>query len=63
MVYLLILELSKKELFNAVKGLYSEPANDHQPQNYPILTNSSFQSEDNNERIYAEFDYPFTNSK
>ena len=54
--------VSKKELFNAVKGLYSEPANDYQPQNYPILTNSSFQTEDNNERIYAEFDYPFTNS-
>ena len=54
--------VSKKELFNAVKGLYSEPANDYQPQNYPILTNSSFESEDNNERIYAEFDYPFTNS-
>ena len=54
--------ISKKELFNAVKGLYSEPANDFQPQNYPILTNSSFESEDNSERIYAEFDYPFTNS-
>jgi len=54
--------VSKKELFNAVKGLYSEPANDFQPQNYPILTNSSFESEDNGERIYAEFDYPFTNS-
>lgn len=54
--------VSKKELFNAVKGLYSEPANDYQPQNYPILTNSSFEAEDNNERIYAEFDYPFTNS-
>ena len=54
--------VSKKELFNAVKGLYSEPSNDYQPQNYPILTNSSFESEDNNERIYAEFDYPFTNS-
>jgi hypothetical protein len=54
--------VSKKEIFNAVKGLYSEPANDYQPQNYPILTNSSYQSEDNGERIYAEFDYPFTNS-
>jgi len=54
--------VSKKELFNAVKGLYSEPANDFQPQNYPILTSSGFESEDNNERIYAEFDYPFTNS-
>ena len=54
--------VSKKELFNAVKGLYSEPANDYQPQNYPILTNSSYQSEDNGERIYSEFDYAFTNS-
>ena len=54
--------VSKKELFNAVKGLYSEPANDFQPQNYPFLTNSTFESEDNSERIYAEFDYPFTNS-
>ena len=54
--------VSKKEIFNAVKGLYSEPANDYQPQNYPILTNSSYESEDNSERIYAEFDYPFTNS-
>jgi len=54
--------VSKKEIFNAVKGLYSEPANDYQPQNYPILTNSSYETEDNNERIYAEFDYPFTNS-
>ena len=54
--------ISKKELFNAVKGLYSEPANDFQPQNYPILTSTGFQAEDNGERIYAEFDYPFTNS-
>ena len=54
--------VSKKELFNAVKGLYSEPANDYQPQNYPILTSTGFQAEDNGERIYAEFDYPFTNS-
>jgi len=54
--------VSKKELFNAVKGLYSEPANDYQPQNYPILTSTGFQAEDNGERIYAGFDYPFTNS-
>ena len=54
--------ISKKELFNAVKGIYSEPANDYQPQNYPFLTNSTFESEDNSERIYATFDYPYTNS-
>ena len=54
--------ISKKELFNAVKGVYSEPANDYQPQNYPFLTSSAFESEDNSERIYGTFDYPFTNS-
>ena len=54
--------LSKKELFNAVKGLYSEPTNDYQPQDYPVLTNASYESEDNSERIYSEFDYPFTTS-
>ena len=54
--------ISKKELFNAVKGIYSEPANDFQPQSYPYLTSSSFESEDNGERIYGTFDYPFTQS-
>jgi hypothetical protein len=54
--------ISKKELFNAVKGVYSEPANDYQPQNYPFLTSSAFEAEDNSERIYGTFDYPFTNS-
>ena len=54
--------ISKKELFNAVKGLYSEPANNYQPQDYPVLTNSSFESEDNSERIFGEFNFPMTTS-
>ena len=54
--------ISKKELFNAVKGVYSEPANDYQPQSYPYLTSSAYESEDNGERIYGTFDYPFTQS-
>ena len=54
--------VSKKELFNAVKGIYSEPANKYQPQDYPVLTNATFETEDNNERNYAEFNFPFTTS-
>ena len=34
--------ISKKELFNAVKGVYSEPANNYQPEDYPILTSFNF---------------------
>jgi hypothetical protein len=54
--------ISKKELFNAVKGLYSEPDNNYQPQDYPVLTNSTFESEDNSERIFGEFNFPMTTS-
>ena len=54
--------ISKKELFNAVKGLYSEPDNNYQPQDYPILTNSTFETEDNSERIFGEFNFPMTTS-
>ena len=54
--------VSKKELFNAVKGLYSEPANNYQPQDYPILTSTTFETEDNSERIFGEFNFPFTTS-
>lgn len=54
--------ISKKELFNAVKGLYSEPENNYQPTDYPILTNSTFETEDNSERIFGEFNFPMTTS-
>jgi len=54
--------VSKKELFNAVKGLYAEPANNYQPQDYPILTSSTYETEDNSERIFGEFNFPFTTS-
>tara|TARA_R100000664_G_scaffold34157_1_gene54445 strand:+ start:1048 stop:4101 length:3054 start_codon:yes stop_codon:yes gene_type:complete len=54
--------VSKKELFNAVKGIYSEPDNLYQPQDYPFLTSSTFESEDNSERIFADFNFPFTQS-
>ncbi len=54
--------VSKKELFNAVKGIYSEPENLYQPQDYPFLTSSTFESEDNSERIFADFNFPFTQS-
>ena len=54
--------VSKKELFNAVKGIYSEPDNLYQPQDYPFLTSSTFESEDNSERIFADINFPFTQS-
>ena len=54
--------VSKKELFNAVKGIYSEPDNLYQPQDYPFLTSSTYESEDNSETIFADINFPFTTS-
>ena len=54
--------VSKKELFNAVKGIYAEPDNLYQPQDYPFLTSSTYESEDNSERIFADINFPFTQS-
>jgi hypothetical protein len=42
--------------------MYSEPANNYQPSDYPILTDSTFESEDNSERIFGEFNFPMTTS-
>ena len=49
--------LSNDLFDDLMKKIDTLPANDFQPQNYPILTNSSFESEDNNERIYMMTDW------
>ena len=54
--------MSRRENFNAVKGKYVAPENNYQLSDYPAITSTVFEAEDNNERIFAEFDLPFTTS-
>lgn len=54
--------LPRRELFNAVKGVFVSPDNSWQPTDYPPLTSSTYEAEDNNRRIWADFDLPFTTS-
>jgi len=54
---------SRRENFNAVKGIFlpSEDGN-FQPTDYAAITSSTFETEDNSERVFAELDLPFTQS-
>ena len=51
----------RKDRFNAVKGIYVSVLNLDQPSDYPPVTNSTYETEDNGERMFRELDLPFTN--
>jgi hypothetical protein len=53
---------SRKDLFNAVKGVYVAPDKDWQPTDFPPVTNSFYQAQDAGERIYKDIQFPFTTS-
>ena len=53
---------SRRDLFNTAKGVFTSPESDWQPTDYPMVTSSTFVTEDNNETIFGEIDLPFTTS-
>lgn len=54
--------LSRRDLANAVKGIYLSPDTAWQPADYPPVVSATYYAEDNNERIWLEMDLPFTTS-
>lgn len=52
---------SRRERFNAVKGIFISPMNQWQPSDYPPVTNATYESEDNGIQIFHEHNLPFTN--
>lgn len=52
---------SKRDIFNAVKGVYSSPLDLYQPVSFPPVTNSLYEVEDG-EVIWKDVEYPFTTS-
>lgn len=53
---------SRRNLFNTVKGVFTSPESNWQPSDYPMVTSSTFVSEDNDETIFGNIDLPFTTS-
>lgn len=54
--------ISRRDLFNAVKGLYTSPANQWQPADFPAVTNATYEAQDNDERIWRDINLPYTTS-
>ena len=53
---------SRRSLFNTVKGVFTSPDSNWQPADYPMVTSSTFVSEDNDITIFGNIDLPFTTS-
>jgi hypothetical protein len=53
--------VSRRDLFNAVKGTYSEPDALYQISSFPPVTNSTYSAQDN-ETIWKDIQFPFTTS-
>lgn len=52
---------SRRDTFNAVKGVYSEPTSLYQPQSYSPVTNALYQSQDG-EQIFKDRDFQMVTS-
>lgn len=50
---------ARRDRFNAVRGTYVSPLNDHQPSDYPAVIGSTYETEDG-ERIYGDYPQPYT---
>jgi hypothetical protein len=51
---------SRRDRFNAVKGIYTSPTELGVEVEYPPVTNSTYEAEDNGQRLYTDLDLPFT---
>jgi hypothetical protein len=54
--------ITKRELFNGVKGVLASQDHNFLPTDFPVITNSTYLAEDENERIWKDIDLPFTTS-
>lgn len=53
--------LPKRDIFNAIKGTFSDPTVLFQPTSFPAIQSSTFEAEDG-EKIFRDVDFPFTTS-
>jgi hypothetical protein len=55
-------KVSRRDLYNAVKGVFVSPNHSWMPTDYPPVTSTVYEAEDNGRRIWADVDTPFTTS-
>ena len=52
--------MRRSDLFNAVQGVYSNPANYWQPSSFPVVTSATYETQDGGERIVRDIELAFT---
>lgn len=53
---------SKRDNYNAIKGVFSPPETNYIPTDYPALTSVTFEAEDGNLRKFLDYNLPYTTS-
>jgi hypothetical protein len=53
---------SRRDNYNAVKGVFSPPDTNYIPVDYPAYTSTTFQTEDGGERQFLDYDLAYTTS-
>lgn len=56
-------DLERKELFNGVRGTFTDPDRDWQPTDFPPVKNATYVTDDNGEEIYRDIDLPFITNR
>jgi hypothetical protein len=54
--------ISRREAFNAVKGVFQSPLNNYVSSDFPPVTSALFVAQDNNEQTFKNIELPFTTS-
>lgn len=52
----------RNQLFNAVRGTYVSEDNNWQPADFPVITNSTYEAQDNGERLWTDIQLGMTTS-
>jgi hypothetical protein len=55
-------KVSRRDIFNGVKGIYTSPDNQWQPADFPPVVNATYTTEDGGTRIWQDVELPFTTS-
>ena len=53
-------KVSRRELFNGVKGVFVSPVDNYQPTDFPAVSNATYLTEDQNERLWKDADLQYT---
>jgi hypothetical protein len=55
-------KVSRREIFNGIKGVYTSPQNQWQASDFPPVVNATYTTEDGGTRIWQDVEFPFITS-